>query len=354
MQELTHEIMYKAIVEKDSSFEGIFITGVKTTGIFCRPTCTARKPKIENVEFFKTTKEAILHGYRPCKICNPLHFLNETPAYITSILKELGEDPSKKFKDYDLVKRGLEPTRVRRWFQKNHGITFQSYQRMFRINSAFKKIQSGEAITSTAFDTGYESLSGFNDSFKTVFGVSPRNSRSQQVIDLTRIETPLGTMLACATDQGICLLEFTDRKMLETELKSLARVMNANIIQGYNPNFEKLEKELHEYFSGSRRSFSVPLLTPGTDFQNLVWKELQNISYGTVKSYKQQAIAIQMPEAVRAVANANGMNRISILIPCHGVIGSDGALTGYGGGIWRKKKLLELEKLNLEENHKLN
>ncbi|EKB48273.1 bifunctional transcriptional activator/DNA repair enzyme AdaA [Cecembia lonarensis] len=343
---LTVEIMYKAIVEKDTSFEGVFFTAVKTTGIFCRPSCTARKPKLENVEFFKTSKECILKGYRPCKVCNPLKTLNQMPKEYQQIINELSADPSLKFKDYDLKQKGIEPSQIRRWFIKNHGITFQAYQRMFRINSAFKKIQNGERVTHTAFETGFESLSGFGDSFKNIFGVSPKNGKHQSIIELKRIETPLGTMLACATNQGICLLEFTDRKMLETELKSIAKLLNATIIQGNNKHFELLEKQLDEYFAGQRMTFDIPLHTPGTVFQNKVWAALQSIPYGQTISYKEQAIAIESPESVRAVANANGMNRISILIPCHRVIGSDGQLTGYGGGLWRKKYLLELEEKN--------
>jgi AraC family transcriptional regulator, regulatory protein of adaptative response / methylated-DNA-[protein]-cysteine methyltransferase len=345
--ELTHEIMYQASVIKDTSFEGVFFTAVKTTGIFCRPSCTARKPKIENVDFFKTSKECILKGYRPCKVCKPLEKLNETPTFIKLLIEELAENPSLKFKDYDLVKRGLEPSQIRRWFIKNHGITFQAYQRMFRINSAFKKIQSGESVTETAFDSGFESLSGFGDSFKTIFGFSPKNSKTKNLIDLKRIETPLGTMYACAVEEGICLLEFSDRKMLETELKTLSKLYNATIIQGNNKHFDILEKQLSEYFEGKRKQFSVSLSTPGSEFQNIVWKELQNIPFGSTKSYKQQAEAINKSSAIRAVANANGMNRISILIPCHRVIGTDGKLTGYGGGLWRKQHLLELE-----ERHK--
>jgi AraC family transcriptional regulator of adaptative response/methylated-DNA-[protein]-cysteine methyltransferase len=345
--ELTDDIMYEAAVRKDSSFEGVFFTAVKTTGIFCRPTCTARKPKRENVEFFTNSKDAVLKGYRPCKVCFPLEKLNETPDFIKEILRELSEDPSLKFKDYDLVKRGIEPSKMRRWFLKNHGITFLAYQRMFRINTAFKKIKEGESITTTAFDLGYESLSGFNDSFKSVFGVSPKNSKTQNIIDLKRIETPLGTMFACAVKEGICLLEFTDRKMLETEFKTLAKALNASIIQGENEHFSVLELQLNEYFKGKRKTFSVPVFSPGTDFQNQVWKALIEIPYGEVRSYKEQSDAIKKPEAVRAVANANGMNKISILIPCHRVIGSNGELTGYGGGLWRKQWLLELEKKNL-------
>ncbi len=340
--------MYKALVNKDVSYEGTFIAAIRTTGIFCRPTCTARKPKEENVEFFRTTKEAILKGYRPCKVCNPLEKLGETPGYVKDILEKLNVNPSIKMKDWDLTQKGIEPSKVRRWFLKNHGITFHAYQRMFRINSAFKKIQNGEPVTAVAFDAGYESLSGFNDSFKSIFGVSPSNSKEKQVINITRLETPLGTMFAGAVEEGICLLEFTDRKMLETELKTIAKSLNANIIQGENRHFNLLKKELEEYFKGKRKEFTVPLLTIGTEFQKSVWKELQNIPYGSTRSYLQQAAALGKPTAVRAVANANGMNRIAIIIPCHRVIGEDGSPTGYGGGIWRKKWLLDLEKKFLQ------
>ncbi len=344
--ELTTEVMYKAILEKDTSFEGLFYTAVKTTGIFCRPSCTARKPKPENIEFLKTTKECILKGYRACKVCNPLEALNQTPARFQQILDELTQNPSLKFKDYDLRMKGIEPSHIRRWFLKNHGITFHAYQRMLKINTAFKKIQNGESVTHTAFDTGFESLSGFGDTFKNIFGVSPKNGKQQNIIDLKRIETPLGTMIACATNHGICLLEFSDRKMLETELKTIARLLNATIVQGSNQHFETLETQLKEYFNGTRKVFSVALHTPGSEFQKKVWNVLQLIPYGQTKSYKEQARAIGKSESVRAVANANGMNRISILIPCHRVIGSDGHLTGYGGGLWRKKHLLELELQN--------
>lgn len=348
MKNLTKEAMYQDIIDKDTSFEGIFFTAVKTTGIFCRPSCTARKPKIENVEFFSSAKECILKGYRPCKVCRPLENLNQTPADIQQIMNELQENPTLKFKDQNLRERGIEPSYIRRWFLKHHGITFHAFQRMFRINSAFKKIQQGESITQTAYSVGFESVSGFGESFKQIFGVSPKQGKKQQVIDFKRIETPLGTMIACATEQGLCLLEFSDRKMLETELKSIAKRLNAVIIQGENPIFEILERELSEYFNKKRTEFSVPLHLLGTDFQVKVWKILQQIPYGETRSYKEQALALGSPESVRAVANANGMNSISILVPCHRVIGSDGGLTGYGGGLWRKKYLLDLEQKNSE------
>lgn len=341
---LSPEIMYQASFNKNPEFEGVFWMGVKTTGIFCRPTCTARKPKFENVEFFTNTKDAMLKGYRPCKVCKPLGNPDETPLEIQKLLNELSENPALKFKDYDLVKRGLEPATVRRWFQKHHGMTFQAFQRIHKLNWAFKKLSSGENVTETAFNSGYESLSGFSESFKNIFGVSPKNSKQEKVVDLKRIETPLGTMIACANENGICMLEFSDRKALSTELKEISKHFNANIIQGENPHFTTLERELAEYFEGKRKDFTVPLSPVGTEFQKNVWEVLRKIPYGTTRSYLEQAQILGNPQAVRAVANANGLNKISIIIPCHRVIGKNGKLTGYGGGIWRKQKLLELEK----------
>lgn len=340
---ISDEIMYQASCDRNPEFEGVFWMGVKTTGIFCRPTCTARKPKFENVEFFENTKEAILKGYRPCKVCKPLENPDETPPEIQKILDELSADPSIKLKDYDLVQRGLEPVAVRRWFLKQHGITFHAFQRMFKLNSAFKKLNSGENVTEAAFDIGYESISGFSDGYKNVFGVSPKKSNEQKVLDLKRIETPLGTMIACADENGVCMLEFSDRTALPTELKQISNYFKAQIIQGENPHFATLEKELSEYFKGQRKDFTVPLSPVGTEFQKSVWEVLRKIPYGTTKSYLEQANILGSPKSVRAVANANGLNKISIIIPCHRVIGADGKLTGYGGGIWRKQKLLELE-----------
>jgi len=164
------------------------------------------------------------------------------------------------------------------------------------------------------------------------------------MITLTRIETELGIMIAGAVDDGICLLEFSDRRMLNTEYKDLEKYLKTTIIEGENRHFITIRKELEEYFEGSRKEFSVPLVTPGSAFQQAVWKELMKIPYGTTRSYNQQSVALGKPESIRAVANANGMNRISIIIPCHRVIGSDGHLTGYGGGLKRKKWLLDHEK----------
>jgi len=344
------QTMYQALVNKDASFEGVFIVGVKTTGICCRPTCNARNPKTENVEFFTDVKQALSFGYRPCKVCHPLNPFGEKPEWLKKLLKEVADNPSIKFKDQDLRERGVDPVRVRRWFKKNHGMTFQAYTRAIRINRAFglikhqeKKLDDRNSVIETAFDSGYESLSGFNQAFKKLTGQSPTQSKNTQVITVTRILTPLGPMFAGATEKGICLLEFTDRRMLETQIKRLTKLLNAQFIPGEHPWFNLLNDELVAYFKGELKQFSVPLDYPGTEFQRKVWGALQTIPFGQTRSYQHQSESIGNPKAVRAVAKANGDNRISIIIPCHRVIGKNGKLTGYGGGLWRKQRLLELE-----------
>lgn len=164
------------------------------------------------------------------------------------------------------------------------------------------------------------------------------------MIKISKLDTPLGIMVAGATEEGLCLLEFSDRRMLPTEYKDLTKLLSATIIEGENEHHETIRIQLAEYFEGKRKEFDVPLVTPGTTFQQAVWKELQNIGYGSTRSYKEQADALNCQGALRAVASANGMNRIAIVIPCHRVIGSDGSLTGYGGGLRRKKWLLDHEK----------
>ncbi len=165
-----------------------------------------------------------------------------------------------------------------------------------------------------------------------------------EIIYQKTIQTPLGEMIACAVDKGICLLEFTDRKNIEKQFKSLSKILNAEIEEQEHAHFTQLEEELKEYFDGKRSRFDVPLYTTGTEFQEKVWQLLREIPMGETRTYKQQSEFLGNPKAIRAVGTANGINKIAILIPCHRVIGSNGELVGYAGGIWRKQKLLELEK----------
>ena len=340
---LSFEQKYDAIGKSETIYEGMFVTAVKTTKIFCRPSCRARKPLAKNVVFYQNSEEALKHGYRPCKVCRPMELGEENPRYIQQLIEELRDNPYGKIKDRDLKQRGLEPSHIRRWFKEHHNMTFHAYQRLIRINTGYHQIQKGESVTNTAFNSGYESLSGFNDGFKSIFGHSAKNSKNKSIIYIDRFSTKLGPMFAAATDKGLCLLEYTDRKSLESEFKDLSKRLNAVIVPGMNEHIELAKQQLGEYFDGRRRDFSISIDAPGTEFQKDVWKLLIKIPYGTTCSYLEQAKKLEKPKAVRAVANANGMNRISIIIPCHRVIGSDGSLTGYGGGLPRKKWLLELE-----------
>jgi AraC family transcriptional regulator of adaptative response/methylated-DNA-[protein]-cysteine methyltransferase len=311
------DALYQAIVNKDKKFEGKFYIAVKTTGIFCNPTCTAKIPKQENIVFYKTTKDALMDGYRSCKVCKPMSLSGKAPRDVKILLQEIAENPTIKFKDYDLVKRGISPDKVRKWFQDNHDLTFQDYIRIIRVNHRFGTTKIGDSKNGKKAD--------------------------KNTIVITKIPTPFGTMIAGASTQGICMLEFMDRRMLETQLNRLEKYSSSNLVSGISPFFAQLNTELQEYFGGSRKTFDVPLDIKGTQFQEIVWEALLAIPYGKTSSYQDQAIAINNPKAVRAVAKANGDNRIGIIIPCHRVIGKDGKMTGYGGKIWRKEYLLKLE-----------
>ena len=340
------EEYYGAVKEKDSQYIGTFFLAVKTTGIFCIPTCRARTPKFENIEFYTQSKDALQSGYRPCKICKPTNHAYEPPEDIQKAIDLVNQNIFEKVSDYDLKQNGMQPEKIRRWFKKHHGMTFQAYQRMLRINSAFQELKKGKQVTDSAFDSGYNSLSGFGYTFKVLVGDSPKESKNKAVILITRITSPLGPMFICATDKGICLVEFTDRKMLETEFRDLQKKLNAVILQGENEHIKACKKQLKEYFEGKRRSFDLTLDLPGTPFQQSVWEELLNIPFGTTSTYQQMARRLGKETAVRAMANANGHNRVAIIVPCHRVIGKDGNLTGYGGGLQRKQWLLDHEKLS--------
>lgn len=334
---------YQALLDRNSQYLGVFYVAVKTTNIFCIATCRARKPKLENVVFYTTAKEALLNGFRPCKICRPTENVDEPPTEVKRAIELVSGNPEKKISDHHLKQLGYSPEKIRRWFKKHHNMTFQSYQRMIRINMAYQNLKKGNTVTTSAFKSGYESLSGFGYTFKNILKTAPGNANQVNIIYLHRFTTILGPMFACASSEGICLLEFTDRRMLETEFNDLRKRLKAKIIAGKNEHLVNVEKQIQEYFEGKRANFNVPLDTPGTEFQQKVWRHLKEIPFGSTRSYKQQAIAIGQPNAIRAVASANGHNRISIIIPCHRVIGSDGKLTGYGGGLPRKQWLLEYE-----------
>ena len=336
--------MFSAFEDRDGSYDGVFFTAVQTTGIFCRPSCPARKPNRENVEFYPSARDALLAGFKPCKRCRPMEPSGQPPSWLGPLLTELDKQPTKRLTDQDLRTMALDPSSVRRWFRTNHGMTFHAYQRARRLGLALGQIREGADISAAAYDHGYESLSGFRDAFAKFFGDAPGRSRAATLVSMTRVLTPLGPMVAGATDEGICLLEFADRRMLETQINRLRKYLDCSFAPGSNDHIAHLDEELRQYFDGRLTRFTVLTVVPGTDFQRAVWQQLLTIPYGRTRSYEEQARAIGRPSARRAVGRANGDNRIAIVIPCHRVVASNGTLCGYGGGLWRKQHLLDHER----------
>lgn len=335
--------MIRAFLARDASYDGIFLTGVTTTGIFCVPSCPARKPRVEHLRFFSGVREAVFAGFRACLRCKPLNASGEAPAWVDRLVAAAGAQSDRRFTDADVCRMGLEPATVRRYFLKHYGMTFHAFARGRRLSGAFQQLRAGARIDEVAMN-GFDSHSGFRDAFVRTFGDAPGRSRTADHIVVTWIDTPLGPMVAGANEQGICLLEYTDRRMLEGQIQTLRARFTCGAVPGESSFFEPLREQLKAYFSGALREFSLPLAAPGTPFQEKVWSELLRIPCGETRSYEALAQAVGVPKAQRAVGRANGLNRIAILIPCHRVVNKDGKLGGYGGLLWRKAALLHLER----------
>ena len=341
--------MYEALVARDPAYEGVFYTGVKTTGIFCRPTCRAKKPREENVEFFASAPEALQHGYRPCRICRPLDRVPAPPPVVVRLLRAVDQRPSGRLTDKDLAGMGIDPSTARRRFRACYGMTFQAYQRSRRMGVALHGVRAGRPVIDAQLDGGYASTSGFRDAFLRAFGTPPRGAGSGDCLLARHIDTPLGRMLALADRQGLRLLEFVDQRGLDREVDRLRRRLRCAVVPGVNATLDATEAQVRRYFSDGRAGFDLPLAPVGTTFQQAVWAALRRIPAGTTRSYAGIAAEVGRPGAQRAVGSANGSNMMSIVIPCHRVIASDGTLSGYAGGVWRKQRLLEHEGLRLAQ-----
>ncbi len=222
-------------------------------------------------------------------------------------------------------------------------MTFVEYARARKMGIAMKQIQEGALVIDAQLASGYESGSGFREAFSRLVGAHPVGAKEITVLKAGWLTTRLGAMLALADDKTLYLLEFVDRSELEKEVERLKNRLHAVIVPERNPIIEQIEQELAQYFAGTLSVFNTPIKMTGTDFQKQVWQQLLCIAAGQTRSYSEQAKALGRPNAVRAVAAANGRNPLAIVIPCHRVIGADGSLTGYAGGLPRKKWLLEHE-----------
>ena len=344
------EQYYQALVAKDSEYEGLFYVGVKTTGVFCRPTCPARKPKFENCEFYETAQQALLASFRPCQRCRPLSHPNQVSDVVRILVEAVEKNPEKRWKGQDFRDLSIDESTARRQFKKRFGMTFVEYARARRMGLALKNIRSGRTIIDAQLSTGYESSSGFRDAFSRIMGAAPTQVDEGQVLKASWIDTRLGPMMAVADDTALYLLEFVDRRGLEREVERLRKRTKSAIVPGVTEPIRSIERELAEYFDGTLTAFHTPLFCLGTPFQKSVWEQLMAIPPGETRSYQDIAVALGKPSACRAVAQANGANQLAIIIPCHRVINASGDLGGYGGGLTRKNWLLTHEKTAYVQN----
>ena len=336
------EEYYEALLAKNSAYDGIFFAGIKTTGIFCHPTCTARKPKFENCDFFETAESALLAGFRPCKICHPLSFPHEIPHEVKLLVEAVEKNPEKRWQEKDFKELGLHSATARRKFKQIYDMTFVQYARARRMGLAFKEIASGSKVIEQQVATGYESASGFNDAFTKIMG-NPAKKTGINLLYAYFISTPIGQMISLSDDNYLYLLEFSDRRGLEREIERLRISQNFRIIPGKNKVNQQVEVQIQAYFRKELTEFNLPIFQKGTEFQKQVWVILESIPLGDVWTYKDIAEKLGNKDKVRAVGNANGCNQLAIVVPCHRVVKTNGELGGYAGGLERKNYLLNLE-----------
>jgi AraC family transcriptional regulator of adaptative response/methylated-DNA-[protein]-cysteine methyltransferase len=338
-----HDLLYQALIDQDSRYDGRVFVAVRTTGIFCRLSCPARKPKSENCTFHDTVAACVEAGYRPCKRCRPLATASDHDPTVAALTAALEADPARRWQERDIAAMGFDPSTVRRIFKRYFGITFLDMARTARLRSGFQTLSRGGRVIDAQLEGGFDSGSGFRTAFAKLLGQSPSRFTGEEILRADWIDTPIGPMIAVCDRTNLHLLEFADRKALPTELKRLQAIAKGGIGVGRYDATDRIAEELEEYFKGQRPEFETPLAYHGSPFAKSVWHALRRIPPGATRSYSDIARQIGRPDAVRAVARANGANQIAIVVPCHRVLGADGSLTGYGGGLWRKQRLIDLE-----------
>ena len=338
-------ILHAALLARSPEYEGRAFVGVTTTGIFCRFTCPARKPRAENCRWFAAPAEAMAAGFRPCLRCHPLTTEAEGDANVRLLLERLRADPGRVWREADIAAHGLDPSTVRRTFRRHFGMTFLELARQSRLQAGVARLKTGEPVIEAQLDAGFDSASGFRAAFARLFGHPPAAMRADEPgLHADWFDAPLGGMIAVGDERALHLLEFVGRKALGAELRRLSKGAGGRIALGRTAPIDRAEGELARYFAAEEARFTVPLALHGTPFNREVWTALRAIPPGETISYGALATRLGRPTAARAVARANGMNQIAIMIPCHRVIGADGSLTGYAGGLWRKQALIDIER----------
>ena len=337
------DTLFAALIARDPAYDGFAYVGVTTTGVFCRLTCPARKPKRGNVVFFSCRDAARDAGFRPCLRCKPLDRNRPASGALKELRDRIGAEPERRWSAADLKALGYDPSTLRRAFQRQYGVTFAQYARSQRLGLAVSRLRQGGLVIDAQLDAGYESGSGFREAVGRLIGDAPVRTAARPILVARWLDTPIGAMLAVADEAGLHLLEFAERQALPREIARLKERVGP-ICFGQSKVIEALEHQLGQYFSGRQAAFDVPVVQRGTAFEARVWDALRQVPSGQTRSYGEIARSIGRPDAPRAVARANGANQVAILVPCHRIVGADGSLTGYGGKIWRKQWLLEHER----------
>ena len=337
---ITPATAWAAVKRRDRSYDGRFVTGVLTTGIYCRPSCAARHPSRDNVRFFATGKEAREAGLRACKRCLPDDVGRDEAAVLAAIEEIKGSEGNPTLDELATI-TGYSPAHFQRIFKRATGLSPAAYGRALREERAREALGASSSVTSAIYDAGYESASRFYDDTKGKLGMSAsewKNGGAGRTIHWAVVETSLGPMMVAATERGVCCLSFGEG---EDDLR--ARFPKAELVHGSDGFAALLDQVVAAVEEPALDNSHIPLDVKGTAFQQRCWQALRQIPAGETRSYGEQAAMLGNPKASRAVGGANGANNIAVLIPCHRVIAADGTLGGYAYGLDIKRELLKRE-----------
>lgn len=337
---LTDDDRYRIALAKDRRFDGTFVTGVLSTGIYCRPSCPARAPLRRNVRFFPGPAEAEAAGLRPCRRCSP-HTLSAEEACVLAAIAAIREGGARTLEELARI-TGYAPTHFQRLFKRTVGLSPAAFARALREEKVRDSLAQGAGVTAALQDAGYASAARFYDETRGRLGMSPSDwSRggAGRRIHWAITATTLGPMLVAATERGVCCLAFGEG---EDQLR--ARFPRAELVPAGEQFRDLLAQVAAAVEQPGSGSAAIPLDVKGTAFQQRVWEELRRIPPGETRSYGELAAALGNPGASRAVGGANGANHVAVLIPCHRVIASDGSLGGYAYGTEIKAELLRRER----------
>ena len=332
------DLAWSAFAARDRAADGRFVAAVRTTGIYCKPSCPARHPKRDNVEFFTSPEQARAAGYRACRRCTPDSLGRDREAVARALaLIEAAEAPPRLAELAAAV--GYAPHHFQRLFTRDVGLSPAAYARALRARRAERHLQEDKPVTDAIYDSGYAAPSRFYAEAGERLGMTPsawRDGGRGETIRFVLADSPLGPLLIAATARGICSLNFDD-----SEAALRARFPNATVM----PDDGTIAPWVAAALALIERpaAHDLPIDVQGTAFQEKVWRELRRIPLGETRSYAEIAAAVGQPGAVRAVGTANGANPVAVLVPCHRVVRSDGSLGGYAGGVERKARLLERE-----------